>query len=100
VARNVKQPERQRTLFTTGYVPYWDEYPGPHVPAPIQIGSVGETDIKSRASEILALSKMNWNSSEGVARHPITLSFARKVGSVMTKMGEDPEPNPSYRFYM
>lgn len=87
-------------LFTTGYVPYWDEYPGPHVPAPIQIGSVGETDIRARAREILALSKMNWNSSEGLARHPITLSFARKVGSVMTEMGEDPEPNPSYRFYM
>jgi hypothetical protein len=87
-------------LFTTGYVPYWDEYPGPHVPAPIQIGSVGETDIKARAREILALSKMNWNSSEGVGRHPITLSFARKVGSVMTEMSEDPEPNPSYRFYM
>lgn len=33
-------------------------------------------------------------------RDPITLSFARKVGSVMTEMGEDPEPNPSYRFYM
>ena len=57
-------------------------------------------ETRERAREILALSKMNWNSSEGIARHPITLSFARKVGSVMTEMGEDPEPNPSYRFYM
>lgn len=91
---------QEHYLFTTGYVPYWDEYPGPHVPAPLQIGSAGETDIRARAREILALSKMNWNSSEGIARHPITLSFARKVGSVMTEMGDDPEPNPSYRFYM
>jgi hypothetical protein len=87
-------------LFTTGYVPYWDEYPGPHVPAPLQIGSANETDMRERAREILALSKMNWNSAEGIARHPITLSFARKIGTIMTEMGDNPNPNPSYRFYM
>src|SRR5205823_1190844 len=26
-------------LFTTGYVDWWGEYPGPHIPAPIQVGS-------------------------------------------------------------
>jgi hypothetical protein len=36
-------------LLTTGYVPYWGEYPGPHVPAPLQIGCVHETDIRERA---------------------------------------------------
>lgn len=87
-------------LFTTGYVPYWDEYPGPHVPAPLQIGSAGDTDLRERAREILMLSKMNWNSAEGVARHPITLSFARKVGTIMTEMSDNQIPNPSYRFYM
>jgi hypothetical protein len=87
-------------LFTTGYVPYWDEYPGPHVPAPLQIGCPHETDIRERSREILALSKMNWNSAEGISRHPITLSFARKVGTIMTEMGDTPNPNPSYRFYM
>jgi hypothetical protein len=87
-------------LFTTGYVPYWDEYPGPHIPAPFQIGSAGETDIRQRAREILALSKTNWNSAEGVSRHPITLSFAKKVGTIMTEMGDNQTPNPSYRFYM
>jgi hypothetical protein len=42
-------------LFTTGYVPYWDQYSGPHVPAPLQIGSAGDTDMRERAREILAL---------------------------------------------
>jgi len=87
-------------LFTTGYVPYWDEYPGPHVPAPLQIGAVDETDLRERAREILMLSKMNWNSAEGISRHPITLSFARKVGAIMTEMSDNQVPNPSYRFYM
>lgn len=87
-------------LFTTGYVPWWDEYPGPHIPAPLQIGSCGETDIRARAQEILALTKMNWNSSEGVGRHPITVSFARKVGMLMMELSDNQTPNPSYRFYM
>lgn len=87
-------------LFTSGYVAWWDEYPGPHIPAPLQIGSCGSTDIRERAREILALTKMNWNSSEGLGRFPITISFARKVGMLMTELSENQIPNPSYRFYM
>lgn len=86
-------------LFTSGYVPWWDEYPGPHIPSPLQIGACGSTDLRARASEILALTKMNWNSSEGVGRYPITISFARKVGTLMTELAEGQIPNPSYRFY-
>lgn len=87
-------------LFTSGYIPWWNEYPGPHIPAPIQIGSCGVTDIRQRAREILGLAKMNWNSSEGIGRYPITVSFARKVGLLMTELSENQIPNPSYRFYM
>jgi hypothetical protein len=87
-------------LFTMGYVSWWREYPGPYIPAPVQIGSCGETDIRQRAIEILALTKMNWNSSEGIGRYPITLSFAKKVGMLMAELPEDQIPNPSYRFYM
>lgn len=87
-------------LFTMGYVSYWDEYPGPHIPSPLEIGSCGATDIRERAREILALTKMNWNSSEGLGRYPITISFARKVGLLMTELSDNQTPNPSYRFYM
>lgn len=87
-------------LYTSGYLPWWDEYPGPHMPAPLQIGSCGSTDIRQRAREILALTKMNWNSSEGIGRHPITISFARKVGMLIAELSDDQTPNPSYRFYM
>jgi hypothetical protein len=87
-------------LFTTGYVESWAEYPGPHIPAPLQIGVVGGSNIEGRASEVLALTKMNWNSADGMGRHPITVSFARRVGIIMTEIGEDAEPNPLYRHYM
>jgi argonaute-like protein implicated in RNA metabolism and viral defense len=61
---------------------------------------VRTTDIRERARELLALTKMNWNSSEGLGRYPITISFARKVGMLMTELSENQTPNPSYRFYM
>ena len=88
---------RRNFLFTTGYVPWWEMYPGPHIPAPLEIGA---DDLESRSAEILSLSKMNWNTADGLGRLPITLAFARRVGTIMTELSEDIEPNPSYRFYM
>lgn len=92
------QIENEHTfLFTTGFVKWWDEYPGPHIPAPLEI--FGD-NIVDRATEILTLCKMNWNSAEGLGRFPITLSFSSRVGKIMTELPEEAEPNPSYRFYM
>lgn len=90
----------RRYLFTTGYVPWWKEYPGPHVPSPLELATVGDQDLEARAREILTLCKMNWNSADGLGRHPITISFARHVGAIMTEIPEGVEMNPSYRFYM
>ncbi|HMQ80581.1 MAG TPA: hypothetical protein PKD94_13525, partial [Ignavibacteria bacterium] len=92
--------DQEHFLFTTGYIPQWREYPGPHIPSPIQIGANEDVDIVQAAKEILALTKMNWNSSDGIGRFPITLSFARRVGMIMTELEEEQIPNPSYRFYM
>jgi len=91
---------REHFVFTTGYVKSWREYPGPHIPSPLEIGAVDEIDFFQTANEILALTKMNWNTTDGIGRYPITLSFARRVGMIMTELPEDVLPNPSYRFYM
>jgi hypothetical protein len=91
---------RRKTAFTSGYVPWWNEFPGAHIPAPLQIGSAGPTDIEARSREILTLSKMNWNSSDGITRLPVTLLFAKKVGEIMTELSDNVTPNPSFRFHM
>jgi hypothetical protein len=93
------QIESETYLFTSGYVPWWDEFPGAHIPAPIQIGSAGPTDLEARSREILTLSKMNWNSSDGITRLPVTLLFAKKVGEIMTELSDNVAPNPSFRFH-
>lgn len=90
----------QSYLFTSGYVPWWNEYPGMHIPAPLELGSAAATNIKDRAKEILTLTKMNWNSSDGISRLPITLLFARRVGELMCELSDNATPKPSYRFYI
>jgi hypothetical protein len=98
-AETLCQIEGESFLFTSGYVPWWDEFSGAHIPAPIQLGSAGETDIEARAREILLLSKMNWNSSDGITRLPVTLLFAKRVGEIMTELSDNVAPNPSFRFH-
>ncbi|SRR5581483_7141738 len=95
-----KISQREGFLFTTGYIPWWDSYPGPHIPAPLRLIVEDGIEFDDRASEILALTKMNWNSSDGIGAVPITLSFARRVGLIMTEMGDSDAINPLYRYYM
>ena len=90
----------QSYLFTGGYVPWWNEYPGMHIPAPLEIGCAEHGSMRERAKEILTLTKMNWNSSDGISRLPITLLFARKVGELMSELSDNATPKPSYRFYV
>ncbi len=81
-------------------MPWWNEYPGMHIPAPLEIGSASPTDMKERSKEILTLTKMNWNSSDGISRFPITILFARRVGELMCELSDNATPKPSYRFYI
>lgn len=93
--------ENDRTyFFTSGYVDWWKSYPGPHIPAPIELRGASGEDLYQCAGDILALTKMNWNSAEGLGRTPITLSFAQQVGVTMTELKEDEDVNPFFRFYM
>jgi hypothetical protein len=87
-------------LFTGGYMPELGTYPGPHIPVPIEIQPVGDVDLHEAARDLLALTKLNWNNANPWAAFPITLSFARQVGSIMAEVPIDRIPHPAYRFYM
>ena len=86
-------------IFTTGYIPEWETYPGMHIPVPLKIVTDRDTDILRAASDVLALARMNWNTAFDTTGAPITLRFARQVGGIMAEVGLR-EPSPSYRFYM
>lgn len=88
-------------IFTQGYVPYLETYPKSHVPEPLEIVQhIGDSTKKSICEEIIGLSKMNWNTSEFSSKLPITLSFADKVGEILSYVPENADPNPLYKFYM
>jgi len=87
-------------VFTGGYMPELGTYPGPHIPVPIELTPVGNLDMRQAAQDLLALTKLNWNNANPCAAFPITLSFARQVGSIMAEVPEGKTPHPAYRFYM
>jgi hypothetical protein len=87
-------------LFTVGYQAQHLTYPGPHVPVPLELVGVDEADTESVARDLLALTKMNWNSARSAAALPITLSFARKVGGVIAEIPPGVTEHPSFRYYM
>lgn len=88
-------------LYTRGYVPFLGVYPGMRVPSPLEIHQhIGTGTIRRICDEVMALTKMNWNTADFACEEPITQAFARQVGLILAEMAHDQEPSPSYRFYM
>lgn len=79
------QNERRAYLWTLGYVPRLETYPGWEVPSPLEVAiSQGEADIYQVCADILALTKLNLNAciyGDGI---PVTLRFADAVGEILT----------------
>jgi hypothetical protein len=88
-------------LYSTGFLPYLGNYPHGHVPAPIEIiDHHGDSDPRRIFAEVLALTKLNWNSAGYAETMPITLRFSRLAGDVLRKVPTARVPHPRYAFYM
>lgn len=76
---------RSAYLWTRGYTPRLRTYVGREVPRPLRIDVArGEADLRLVLSDIMALTKLNYNAcmfSDGV---PVTLRFANAVGEILT----------------
>ena len=102
----IKLSDHETLLFTVGYVPEFRDYPGFKNPEPILIRHErGDSTRETICEEIMALTKLNWNSCSYGAKHPITMLFAEAVGSIMGEYLAIPEPErghlqTKYRFFM
>ncbi|MEV6927618.1 hypothetical protein AB0M46_24390 [Dactylosporangium sp. NPDC051485] len=77
---SVHLADRTLLLYTRGSIPYFRTYPGMYVPQPLLIRPAGTTtDLNAAATDVLALSKMNWNNAQLDERDPLTC--ARRTGS-------------------
>lgn len=91
----------QHFVYTMGYVPYLETYPGAYVPEPWQITDHhGGSAPKELLREVLALTKMNVNNCAFADGVPITLSFSRMIAEIMKHIPEGAVVQPQYRFYM
>jgi hypothetical protein len=90
-------------LYTKGFIPELQTYPGSHIPSPFWIQKArGDSSMETICSEILMLTKLNWNTADFCCGVPITVSFARNVGEVFKEFSEHDsfEPSRFFRFYM
>ena len=88
-------------LYTRGSVEWYSTYPGMYVPRPIALrGAYLERSIREVAEEVLALSKMNWNSTRFDGRVPVTLRTARQVADIIKHLPPDSYIEPTYAYYM
>jgi hypothetical protein len=51
-------------------------------------------------SEILALTKLNWNNCGFASGNPITTAFSKQVGRILTELPAGVVPQTKYRFFM
>lgn len=95
-------------LWSRGYVPRLQTYPGWEVPAPIEVEVCRrEADIERVLADVLGLTKLNYNACIYGDGMPVTLRFAHAVGEVLTSIPraaqrlqtEDYRPLP-FRFYI
>ena len=89
-------------LYTTGYIPYYETFPGMHIPRPLDVIKFeGDTSITKLSQEILALTKLNFNNCNYYDGLPITIRFAQKVGEIIQYFDDDISSPPNkYFFYM
>jgi hypothetical protein len=96
--------DRNALLWTNGFVPRLDTYISPETPNPLSITvlhSTGERpDIGTVLTDIMGLTKINYNACNYNDGLPVTIRFANRVGDVLT-MGSarDAERQP-LKFYV
>jgi hypothetical protein len=89
-------------LYLRGSVSFFETYPGMYVPRPLEfeLASTGAT-VTQVATELIALSKLNWNNTQFDGGEPITVRAARRVGDILKCIPtEGGIVQPSFRFFM
>lgn len=96
--------EKNAYLWTSGFLPRLDTYIGPETPNPLFVTilrSTGETPkLATVLSDIMGLTKINYNACNFNDGLPVTIRFAEKVGDILV-MGsaKDAERQP-FKFYI
>jgi hypothetical protein len=88
-------------LWTRGYVPRLQTYPGREVPNPLLVEICrGSATLTVVLADIMALTKLNYNSCAFADGMPVTLKFADDVGEILTAGPVELVPPLPFKHYV
>jgi hypothetical protein len=92
---------RSAYLWTVGFTPRLETYPGREVPNPITVDIVrGDADLAVVLGDVMALTKLNFNSAAFSDGLPVTLRFADLVGEILTAGPTEMKAPLPFKFYI
>lgn len=93
--------DRHGYLWTKGYTPRLQTYNGKEVPNPLMVEVCqGTADIRIVLQDILALTKLNYNTCVYADGEPVTLRFADAIGEILTAGPMRNQPPLPFRHYI
>ena len=88
-------------LWSSGYVPRLNTYMGPETPNPLRVSvRRGTANIRTVMADVLALTKLNFNTCLFNDRKPVTISFADAIGDILISAPVQSEPRLPFKFYI
>ena len=96
--------DRNAYLWTNGFVPRLDTYIGPETPNPLFVTVLRTTgefpNIETVLSDIMSLTKINYNACNYNDSLPVTMRFADRVGDVLTMGSSKDSEKQQLKFYV
>jgi len=88
-------------LFTRGFIPRLNTSSSLEMPNPLYIKIArGESDIRTVMQDIMALTKLNYNSCIHADGKPVTLRFSDDVGNILTATDDIQQRKRQFKHYI
>jgi len=92
---------RSGYLYAAGFKPRVGTYDGWETPIPLRIDiQHGEAPIEVVASDILGLTKLNYNACKLGDGQPVTVGFSDAVGEILISNPTVTDRRPNFKFYI
>ncbi len=93
--------DRRAYLWTTGFTPRLNTYPGREVPNPLIVDLVnGNANLRQVLTDLISLTKLNFNNAGFADGLPVTLRFADLTGEILTAGPTEVVAPLPFRFYI
>ena len=93
--------ETEAYLITRGFIPRINSSKNLEIPNPLKISVThGKCNINTVLSDIMCLTKLNYNACEHSDGLPVTLRFSDRIGSILTALDEWKTDLRAFKYYI